>query len=97
MLELYSLTETIADGLRSAVRDGWSSVHVCHFDGELCVLPSGHSFYRHKVFCCFDLERNEANFTNESWLVLLKPIIEFYAELQKCPPSQKPSQFMSVT
>lgn len=97
MLDLYSLTEVIAGGFRLAVREGWSSVHVCHFEGELCVLPAGHSFYRHKVFCCFDLERNEANFTNEDWFELLKPIIDFYVEFQKCQPSQKPFQSMSVT
>lgn len=96
MIELYSLTETIADGFRRAVREGWSSVHVCHFEGKLCVLPSGHAFYRHKVFCCFDLERNEANFTSEEWLALLKPIITFYTEYQKCPPIQSLLREMNV-
>ncbi len=97
MLDLTSLTETITDGLRAAVRAGWSSVHVCHFEDELCVLPAGHTFYRHKVFCCFDLERNEANFTSMDWLELLKPIIAFYTEYQKCPPNQKLSQSLNVT
>ncbi len=97
MLTLTSLTYTIADGFCEAARKGWSSVHVCHFEGELCVLPAGHTFYRHKVFCCFDLERNKANFTSLDWLELLKPIIVFYTELQKCPPNQKPLQSMNVT
>ena len=95
--DLYSLTETIADGFQAAVREGWSSVHVCHFEDELCVLPAGHSFYRHKVFCCFDLERNETNFTSEDWLALLKPIILFYFGDPKCPPNQKLLPSMSVT
>ena len=97
MLDLFSLTETIADGFRLAVREGWTSVHVCHFEEELCVLPAGHSFYRHKVFCCYDLERIVFDFSSEEWLALLKPIIAFYTEYQKCPPSQKPFLSKNVT
>lgn len=97
MLDLYSLTETIADGFHLAVREGWSSVHVCHFEEELCVLPHGHSYYVHEVFCVFDLEHIKAGFSSEDWLALLKPIISFYVEYQKFPPSQKPLPSMSVT
>ena len=96
MLDLFSLTGTIADGFLSAVRDGWSSVHVCHFEGELCVLPHGHSYYVHEVFCVFDLERIAAGFSSEEWLELLKPIIAFYSEYQKCPPNQKLLRSMIV-
>ncbi|MBA7532994.1 hypothetical protein ES705_25229 [subsurface metagenome] len=97
MLDVFSITETIACGFLLASREGWSFVHVCHFDGELCVLPSGHSFYRHKVFYFYDLERIKAGFSSEEWLDLLKPIISFYFEDHKCPPSQKPFQSMNVT
>lgn len=97
MLDLFSLTETISDGFRLAVREGWSSVHVCHFEDELCVLPAGHSFYSHKVFCCFDIEHIIAGFSSEDWLALLKPIIAFYTGYQKCPASQKPFLLLNVT
>lgn len=97
MLDLFSITETISGGFLLATREGWSSTHVCHFDGELCVLPAGHSFYRHYVFCCYDLEKIKAGFSSEEWLDLLKPIIEFYTEHQKCLPSQKPFQSLNVT
>ena len=97
MKDLFSLTETIAGGFRLAVREGWSSVHVCHFEDELCVLPAGHSFYIHKVFCRYDLERICADFSSEDWLALLKPIIIFYFGDPKCPPNQKLLPSMSVT
>ena len=96
-MDLYSLTETIAGGFRLAAREGWSFVHVCHFEGELCILPSGHAFYCHKVFYCCDLDRIKAGFFSEDWVDLLKPIIKFYLEDQECPASQKPLPSMSVT
>lgn len=97
MLDLYSLSETISGGFRLAVREGWTSVHVCHFEGELQILPSGHSVWVHKLFCCYSLERIVAGFSSEEWLALLKPVIFFYSELQKCPANQKPFQSLNVT
>lgn len=89
MIDLLLLTGKIADGFTLAVREGWTSVHVCHFEGELCVLPSGHSVWVHKLFGCYSLKRLEAGLSSEEWLSLIRLIIAFYLENEKCPPNQE--------
>jgi len=91
------LMADLAGELRMLALKGHIATHICYFDGRVAARWSGHTRSKHKIFRNFRHSPLEEGFTSAEWTALIKPIILYIEELEKCRNPQKRSPDQNAT
>ncbi len=91
------LQSQLADGFAYAVRNAFTSAHVCYWHDRFRVMKVKHTHERHPVFAVYTYSHMLGGLTPREWLDLIKPILLYIKELEQCQPHQKPSPDPNAT